>query len=205
MIRYYEDEENADHSVIHLMLNTNCDNHCMLCCNGQYDLSSVPVVTVEELNNAKTVLLTGGEPFKIPYFADFVQNLRGQYKNIENLYVYTSGYSMYHNVEQWNKNKVYTDIDGINISPKGTNRERWAIQGMLGKNALGIFFDIFASMKSCRLILMDRKEKNYELLSTLNIQQFRDLGVRFDVEYRDWQNKFQPNGGVWRRLPILLN
>ena len=112
---------------------------------------------------------------------------------------------MYHNVEQWNKNKVYTDIDGVNISPKGTNRERWAIQGMLGKNALDIFFDIFASMKSCRLILMDRKEKNDELLYTLNIQQFRDLGVRFDVEYRDWQNKFQPNGGVWRRLPILLN
>lgn len=37
MIRVYEDEENADHSVIHLMLNTNCDNHCMLCCNDQYD------------------------------------------------------------------------------------------------------------------------------------------------------------------------
>lgn len=35
MIRYYEDEENADHSVIHLMLNTDCDNHCMLCCNDQ--------------------------------------------------------------------------------------------------------------------------------------------------------------------------
>lgn len=205
MIRVYEDEENADHSVIHLMLNTNCDNHCMLCCNDQYDLSSVPVVTVKELDNAKTVLLTGGEPFKIPYFADFVQNLRGQYKNIENLYVYTSGYSMYHNLEQWNKNEVYTDIDGVNISPKGTNPERWAIQGMLGKNALDIFFQIFASMKSCRLILMDRKEENDAFLSTLNIQQFRDLGVRFDVEYRDWQSEFQPNGGVWRRLPILLN
>ena len=49
------------------------------------------------------------------------------------------------------------------------------------------------------------KKENDELLSTLNLQQFIDLGVRFDVEYRDWQNKFQPNGGVWRRLPILLN
>lgn len=205
MIRIYEDEPNADHSIIHLMLNTNCDNRCMLCCNGQFDLSSVPVVTVEELNNARTILLTGGEPFKIPYFADFVQNLRGQYKNIENLYVYTSGYSMYHNLEQWNKNKVYTDIDGINISPKGTNRERWAIQGMLGKNALDCFFPIFASMKSCRLILMDRKEKADELLATLNLQQYRDLGVRFDVEYRGWQNNFQSNGGVWRRLPVLFN
>mgnify|MGYP004459616053 FL=1 len=100
---------------------------------------------------------------------------------------------------------VYTDIDGVNISPKGTNRERWAIQGMLGKNALDSFFHIFASMKSCRLILMDRKEKADELLATLNLQLYRDIGVRFDVEYREWQSEFQSNGGVWRRLPILFN
>ena len=53
--------------------------------------------------------------------------------------------------------------------------------------------------------LMDRKEKNDEFLSTLNLQQFIDFGVRFDVEYRDWQGEFQPNGGVWRRFPVLFN
>lgn len=37
MIRIYKDEKNADHSIIHLMLNTNCDHRCMLCCNDQYD------------------------------------------------------------------------------------------------------------------------------------------------------------------------
>lgn len=53
MIRIYEDEPNADHSVIHLMMNSQCTNRCADCCNNQYDLNTVPVVTVEELKAAK--------------------------------------------------------------------------------------------------------------------------------------------------------
>lgn len=49
MKRLYKDEENADHTIIHLMVNSKCTNRCENCCNNQYNLDKVPVVTVEEL------------------------------------------------------------------------------------------------------------------------------------------------------------
>lgn len=61
--RKYTDEPGSDKGAIHLMINRWCGNSCPLCCNKQYDLDTVPVVTVEELKAAHTVMLTGGEPF----------------------------------------------------------------------------------------------------------------------------------------------
>ena len=89
--RLYKDEENVDHTIIHLMVNSKCTNRCENCCNTQYNLDKVPVVTVEELQNAKVVLLTGGEPFLLSDIYGFVKSLRWQYPNIGKLYIYTSG------------------------------------------------------------------------------------------------------------------
>ena len=79
--------------VLHLFITNKCRHNCPLCCNRLYMIHKIPVVTVELLRSVKTICLTGGEPFSIkPYLLTaFIRNIRYQYPNIKNLYIYTSG------------------------------------------------------------------------------------------------------------------
>ena len=202
--RIYKDEENADHTIIHLMVNSNCTNRCNDCCNNQYNLDKVPVATVEELQNAKVVLLTGGEPFLLADIHDFVKSLRWQYQNIEKLYIYTSGYAMYKTRDKW---LCYGDfglyVDGINFSPKCNGDEK-AIKKLFDDTDARLF--LFHNMSN-RIILMDYEGKTTdddEFIQSLNCSDVSP-SAKFSIENRVFQKKFQPNGGVWRRLPIFLN
>ena len=202
--RIYKDEENADHTIIHLMVNSHCTNRCKDCCNNQYNLDKVPVATVEELQNAKVVLLTGGEPFLLADIHDFVKSLRWQYQNIEKLYIYTSGYAMYKTRDKW---LCYGDfglyIDGINFSPKCNGDEK-AIKKLFDDTDARLF--LFHNMSN-RIILMDYEGKTTdddEFIQSLNCSDVSP-SAKFSIENRAFQKKFQPNGGVWRRLPIFLN
>ena len=202
--RIYKDEENADHTIIHLMVNSNCTNRCNDCCNNQYNLDKVPVATVEELQNAKVVLLTGGEPFLLADIHDFVKSLRWQYQNIEKLYIYTSGYAMYKTMDKW---LCYGDfglyVDGINFSPKCNGDEK-AIKKLFDDTDARLF--LFHNMSN-RIILMDYEGKTTdddEFIQSLNCSDV-SLSAKFSIENRAFQKKFQPNGGVWRRLPIFLD
>ena len=202
--RIYKDEENADHTIIHLMVNSNCTNRCKDCCNNQYNLDKVPVATVEELQNAKVVLLTGGEPFLLADIHDFVKSLRWQYQNIEKLYIYTSGYAMYKTRDKW---LCYGDfglyVDGINFSPKCNGDEK-AIKKLFDDTDASLF--LLHNMSN-RIILMDYEGKTTdddEFIQSLNCSDV-SLSAKFSIENRAFQKKFQPNGGVWRRLPIFLD
>lgn len=202
--RLYKDEENADHTIIHLMVNSKCTNRCKNCCNNQYNLDKVPVVTVEELQNAKVVLLTGGEPFLLADIHDFVKSLRWQYQNIEKLYIYTSGYTMYKTRDKW---LCYGDfglyVDGINFSPKCNGDEK-AIKKLFDDTDARLF--LFHNMSN-RIILMDYEGKTTdddEFIQSLNCSDVSP-SAKFSIENRAFQKKFQPNGGVWRRLPIFLD
>lgn len=204
MKRLYKDEENADHTIIHLMVNSKCTNRCKNCCNNQYNLDKVPVVTVEELQNAKVVLLTGGEPFLLADIHDFVKSLRWQYQNIEKLYIYTSGYAMYKTRDKW---LCYGDfglyVDGINFSPKCNGDEK-AIKKLFDDTDARLF--LFHNMSN-RIILMDYEGKTTdddEFIQSLNCSDVSP-SAKFSIENRAFQKKFQPNGGVWRRLPIFLD
>ena len=77
--------------VLHLMVNNVCNNNCPLCCNKQYNVDEIQIVTVEELKQTETICITGGEPFLSPNLTNFIFNLIIQYTNIKNLYIYTSG------------------------------------------------------------------------------------------------------------------
>ena len=202
--RIYKDEENADHTIIHLMVNSNCTNRCNDCCNNQYNLDKVPVATVEELQNAKVVLLTGGEPFLLADIHDFVKSLRWQYQNIEKLYIYTSGYAMYKTRDKW---LCYGDfglyVDGINFSPKCNGDEK-AIKKLFDDTDARLF--LFHNMSN-RIILMDYEGKTTDddkFIQSLNCSDVSP-SAKFSIENRVFQKKFQPNGGVWRRLPIFLD
>ena len=207
MKRIYKDEENADHSVIHLMVNSQCTNHCPDCCNNQYDLNTVPVVTVEELKTAKVVLLTGGEPFLIPGLLSFVQSLRKQFANIERLYIYTSGAAMYRTRKHWAKAGFTVFVDGINFSPK-SRMDEFSIGQIFSDSFLR---NLMGYMKSSRFILMDYPDKmtnDDSFINDLRLDEFENnqcYSCHFSVEDRGFQQEFQHNGGVWRRMPIFFD
>lgn len=207
MKRIYKDEENADHSVIHLMMNSQCTNRCADCCNNQYDLDTVPVVTVEELKAAKVVLLTGGEPFLIPGLLSFVQSLRMQFENIKRLYIYTSGAGMYRARSDWANAGFVAFVDGVNFSPKN-GMDEFAIRQLFSNN---FHRNIMGYLKSSRFILMDYPGKMTNDASFIKDLRLDELendqrhSCKFNIEHREFQKEFQPNGGVWRRMPIFFD
>lgn len=204
--RKYTDEPGADKGAIHLMINRRCGNSCPLCCNRQYDLETVPVATVEELKAAHTVMLTGGEPFVVPGIVEFCSHLRFDYPNIKQLYVYTSGCEMFcYDELSFDPSYFSLNVDGIYFSPK-IEIDYKAIKKMLTKKSFAL--DFFHFVPNNRIILMPNdfmtREQQEEYIKSLPLEGLALYGAKFDVEYREWKEEFQPNGGVWRRLPVFL-
>ena len=199
--RKYTDEPGADKGAIHLMITRWCGNSCPLCCNKQYDLDTVPVVTVEELKAAHTVMLTGGDPFAVYDIGSFCSRLRRDYSNIKRLYIYTSGSQMIFNEDVHR----YLNVDGINFSPK-SKYDYEAIKKMLTNSDFAV--DVFFHIRNNRIILMPNdfmtREQQEEDIKSLPLEGLAFYGAKFEVEYREWQEEFKPNGGVWRRLPVFL-
>ena len=204
--RKYTDEPGSDKGAIHLMINRWCDNSCPVCCNKQYDLDTVPVATVEELKAAHTVLLTGGDPFALQNITDFCSHLRHEYPNIKHVYIYTSGWLMGFNKDfRRYSGQVFGKVNGINFSPKSKSDYK-AIKDLLTDWDFSI--DFFAHVRSNRIIIMPndfmtRKEQE-EYIESLPLKGLAFYGAKFEVEYREWQEEFKPNGGVWRRLSVFL-
>ena len=204
--RKYSDEPGSDRGAIHLMINRWCGNSCPLCCNKQYDLDTVPVVTVEELKAAHTVMLTGGDPFHVTGITDICSHLRHDYHNIKQLYIYTSGSCMLLNEEVMvHYYQLLTYVDGINFSPKG-ECDYAAIKKMLTNRDFAPEFSTHT--RSNRIILMPNdfmtREEQDKFIESLHLKGLAFFGTKFEVEYREWQEEFKPNGGVWRRFPVLL-
>lgn len=199
--RKYTDETGADKGVIHLMINRWCGNSCPLCCNKQYDLETVPVATVEDLKAAHTVMLTGGNPFAVYDIDSFCSRLRRDYSNIKRLYIYTSGSQMIFNEDVHR----YLNVDGINFSPK-SKYDYEAIKKMLTNSDFAV--NVFSHVRNNRIILMPNdfitRKQQEEYIKSLPLEGLAFYGAKFDVEYREWQEEFQPNGGVWRRLSVFL-
>lgn len=204
--RKYTDEPGADKGAIHLMITRWCGNSCPLCCNKQYDLDTVPAATVEELKAAHTVMLTGGEPFYVYGITEICSHLRHDCPNIKYLYIYTSGKWMFANADIINfPVRFYPYVDGINFSPK-SKCDYDAIKRMLTNRNFAIEF--FGHARSNRIILMPNdfmtRKQQEEYIKSLPLEGLAVYGAKFDVEYREWKEEFQPNGGVWRRLPVFL-
>ncbi len=101
--------------IIHLMVTSLCDRDCPDCCNKQYDLNNIPYVTNEELKNANTLCITGGEPFKFSNPNEIARYYRIKYPNIKNVYVYTNAIEL---EEYILRGKHLEYIDGVSISIK---------------------------------------------------------------------------------------
>lgn len=188
-IDYFNGKTDEDKKIIHLYILNKCSHHCKLCCNKEYSIEDIPVVTVEELKNAEMLCLTGGEPFLLDCVCDFAKQIKEQYPNIKQIFVYTCGDSLYHWLQ---KNQNLHDIDGVNISPKN----RYDAECL---NNIFIYYrEQILSMWSNRIYLFPNVRN---LVNSIELGRYESI----NVISREWQEEFEPDSGIFRRLPILFN
>lgn len=180
---------------IHLFLLEKCDHTCKLCCNKQYEIDSIPVITVDELKQAETILFTGGEPFLVGNrLTELAKRIKTQYSNIKNIYAYTSGAALleYLTDNLLHLESVLSYLDGVSIAPKN----KYDIACL---EALFFRYNrLLNNLRSNRIYMFpefkDKIEIIYNSTSELN---------HIDLIDREWQETFEPGHGVFRRLPIL--
>lgn len=164
---------------IHLLTTSLCDRDCPYCCNKQYDLSTVPQVSNEELCYAKNIFLTGGEPFTFAQPAEIADYLRVKYKNIEQVIVYTNAYELYCYLA---KGGSLGCIDGLTVSLK-EYKDKDYFEGIL------TYLKDYPKCKNNRLYYFS----DY-LIAGLNTEGF-------ELMERDWQPNFIPApDSIFRRI-----
>ncbi len=167
--------------IIHIMVTSLCGRDCQHCCNKQYDLNSIPYVTDEELGNAHTICITGGEPFLFanpPEIARYYKNL---YKNIKKIFVYTNAKEL----RDYLINNPYVDmswIDGVDVSVKSFTD-----------------FSAFGEIVDDERIRNMSGNRLYLFMKTI-ILPSDDVSAHFDVIDRKWQVDFKPaDDSIFRR------
>lgn len=178
-----------NNKIIHLFVTERCTHNCELCCNKQYNIDDIPVVSISELRYADTVLLTGGEPFLIGGIDRLAKLIKMQYRNIKSVYVYTCGDSLL----SYLKNGGFIDhIDGVNISPKN-ELDAHCLNVMFFSETISGKID---SLSSNRLYVFPevRQHIRFDKIDGHNIQ----------IIDREWQKDFKSASGIFRRIPILF-
>ena len=183
---------------MHLMINKKCDHDCPLCCNKLYDLDKIPVATVEELKTVHTVCITGGEPF----FANIdinalARNIREQYENVKDIFVYTSGRALF----RQNRTLMLSELSGVNIAPK--NHTDWSELEYFENN-----FYRHGESRLIRSLKMLQKNRLYVFKDQIDeFKRFKNLPDWYNLQviYRIWEKEFKtPDNEIFRRLPIFL-
>ncbi len=157
-----------------------CNRNCEYCCNKQYDLNDIPVITDNELKNAHTLLLTGGEPFAYTNPSAIAKYYKSRYPNIKNVYVYGNAVEFEKFINQfYGVNNMLKGIDGVSISIKN-------------------IADLYSFMSIVRNTFVSTLNSN-RLYVFKNLVP-RDIG-NFDIIHREWQEEFKPaNDSIFRRL-----
>lgn len=168
--------------IVHLMITNKCDRNCKYCCNKQYDVNKIPIISGEELNNARELYLTGGEPFAYAnpcYIADLLKNL---YSNIERVIVYTNAYEFGEYLKQGGC--IY-GIDGLTISIKD-KRDKAAFEEYI------LYNKEVNNLKYLRLYIFDEVD--------ISIEEIVEIPCWYDIRERKWQKEFNaaPNS-IFRR------
>lgn len=165
--------------TIHLMVTDLCARDCPYCCNKQYDLKDIPVVTEEELRECHTVCLTGGEPI---LFADpntISAFLKRGYENIKRVYLYANAFELFLRL---GKRYPTQFIDGFSVSIK-SDKDLNAFRFL--QKHYGFVFN----GKSNRVYVFD------SLLAE------NEVGSLFQFVKREWQEDFIPaDDSIFRKL-----
>lgn len=141
---------------------------------------------------AMQVLLTGGEPFLIDGVCDLAKEIKSQYRNVKYVYVYKCGDSLY----GWlSRHDELHDIDGVNISPKN----RYDLDCVVDLFKKDYLRQEMMKLSSNRLYLFPEQRKQL-CVSILGITGYENV----EIIYREWQETFKAQSGIFRRLPVLL-
>ncbi len=168
--------------IIHIMVTSLCNRNCKYCCNKQYDLNTIPYVTDEELRNADTICITGGEPFLFTNPSEIAAYYKLRFKNIKNVYVYTNAFELANYLLSYPEEDM-SYIDGVSVSIKH-ERDIPAFNDLVSDERI-------KEMTSNRLYLFDIGKTVY--LSS----NFKS----FVVILREWQEDFKPaNNSIFRRV-----
>lgn len=171
------DKNEKTEEIIHLMVTSLCDRDCPDCCNKQYDLNNIPYVTDEELKNANTLCITGGEPFKFSNPNEIARYYRIKYPNIKNVYVYTNAIEL---VEYILREKHLEYIDGVSVSIKNK------VDAFTFKSYIATDKRI-TKLPSNRLYVFNNL--------------FDEEVEGFTVIQREWQKEFVPaNNSIFRKV-----
>ena len=186
--------------IYHLFIIRECEHKCALCCNRLYDIDQLPVITVNELKNADTVCLTGGEPFLLPNrsLIDLCLGIRKQYPNIQHLYIYTSGGRLHlFSDREWEY--LFQYIDGINIAPKSPYEYHLLANLLDIQQPYASEFTEYARQneKSNRLYVFPDLWDEYEKIKKLLPSTFQVIGRKWDQEFKT------PDNEHFVRIPIL--
>lgn len=186
--------------IAHLYILNRCEHSCPLCCNRLYDINKLPNITNEILSQVHTLCLTGGDPFYYSRIRSLVSKIRFQFRNIDNIYAYTSGPAFLEHLRLLFGKEPFCDyipvLDGVTISPK--NENDW--------KAVSTIIDVYdyalKQMGSNRLIVFKDQIENFHAYTP-----FADLerhGLK--TVGRVWQEEFNtPDNEGFYRLPILLD
>lgn len=165
--------------VIHLLVTDLCARDCPHCCNKQYDVKDIPIVTDEELMECHTVCLTGGEPI---LFADpnaISELLKRGYGNIKAVYLYANAFELFLRLSKGYQTRF---IDGFSVSIKN-DRDLEAFR--LLQKRYGSVFD----GKSNRVYVFD------------GLLAENEAGPSFRFVKREWQEDFVPaDDSIFRKL-----
>lgn len=195
--------------VLHLMVNNTCTNDCPLCCNKQYDVDKIPVVTVEELKSVETICYTGGQPLLWMYpFVMLCNRIKKSYPNIKKEFVYINGDEIRRMGTQdlaslagWNIDKHSNLISGLTMSPKCQND--WDGLKKLNEEAP----DIFPWLLGKKIISAFKSNRIY-CFSENDVVRAKEIFPNGNVEIvrREWQKEFKPAPNtIFRRLPIWIS
>lgn len=185
--------------IYHILIKKECNHNCPLCCNRLYDIDKLPTITVEQLQTADVVCLTGGEPFLLGQrnLINLCKNIRNQFSNIKRLYIYTSGDNA-QNILYTNWMELYRWVDGINFSPK--NSIEWKTLQKLLRDTLFFLPSSTRPSKSNRIYVFQDQINNSKIfLKGIFIPpEWEIIGRKWDKEFKTPENEH------FVRLPILF-
>lgn len=192
-------EQITSETTLHLYVTSNCTNHCPLCCNREYPVDQIPIVSPEELRTVNTLCITGGEPLLYPNkVRSLIEDIsRGCWKNNwvnlknQKVYIYTSGKEL--------SLKVSKDfvgiVSGFSVGPK-SYKDWKMVEILLREGTLRTY-------KNNRLYVFPEWERVYKEFEEIYLAE---LTRSFEVIHRNWQKKFEPaQDSIFRRLPVLFS
>ena len=169
---------------IHIMVTMKCDRNCPYCCNKQYNLSEIPIVTDAEMHDAENVFLTGGEPFSYANPCLLASQIKNSYPNIQKVFVYGNAYDFVSFVDSHSL-CGFDDVDGLSISIKDKRDQRHMIERK----------DFIDSL----LMSQNVKHNRLYVFPGFDSNHYPDT---FVVMRREWQKDFIPYpDSIFRRSP----